>query len=339
MAGAAVVASDRFSSTSVSLPLTEQVLGRMPGERSIWIAAWATLPWLNAGANLLLGAHRTSAVWDQSAALIVLNYCAISFAVVVSLVGTLVIVRRLAALREATSHVLVGEAKEPFRGITSRAGPVLASSVMAAVLGGATLVEDGLLPGIIRTVTWFVLGCALFTFVWTYGSVLLGLNRLGRARLDPDAVQVDPGLGLQPLGSVATTGLWMLLVWLVPVLLTGLPDIVGAVIGMLVLASALATFFLSMVGLHRQMVVVKNGAVAVARDLYAQAYEPVHEEPTLAALERQRNLLSAAEALEKRAISIHEWPFAERTPTLVITVVTSVIAMTIGRLILDPFGL
>jgi len=63
------------------------------------------------------------------------------------------------------------------------------------------------------------------------------------------------------------------------------------------------------------------------------------KEPTLAALERQRNLLSAAEALEKRAISIHEWPFAERTPTLVITVVTSVIAMTIGRLILDPFGL
>jgi hypothetical protein len=46
-----------------------------------------------------------------------------------------------------------------------------------------------------------------------------------------------------------------------------------------------------------------------------------------------------AEALEKRADAIHEWPFEERTPTIVITIATSVTAMTIGRLILDPLGL
>lgn len=71
--------------------------------------------------------------------------------------------------------------------------------------------------------------------------------------------------------------------------------------------------------------------------LIAQAYEPVHEERTLEALERQRGLLAAADALEKRASGIHEWPFAERTPTLVITITTSVIAMTIGRLTPGPF--
>jgi hypothetical protein len=49
--------------------------------------------------------------------------------------------------------------------------------------------------------------------------------------------------------------------------------------------------------------------------------------------------LSAADALEKRASAIHEWPFSERTPTVVLAIVTSVLAMTIGRLILDPFGL
>jgi hypothetical protein len=87
------------------------------------------------------------------------------------------------------------------------------------------------------------------------------------------------------------------------------------------------------------MVEVKLSALGVARDLYAEAYAPVHATPTLEALERQRNLLAAADALEKRAASIHEWPFAERTPTLVIAIVTSVIAMTIGRLILDPLGL
>lgn len=179
----------------------------------------------------------------------------------------------------------------------------------------------------------------MFTFLWTYASLLLGLNRLGRERLIPDPVHVDPGLGLQPLGGIASTGLWILLAWLVPVLLTGLPDIVGAVIGMLVLVAVLATFFLSLLRLHWQMVAVKASELAIARELYAQAYEPVHEARTLDALEQQRGLLAAADALEKRASAIHEWPFTERTPTLVLTIATSVIAMTIGRLILDPFGL
>lgn len=319
-------------------PLSERILARLGGSRHVWVALWALVPWVNAGANLLLGTDRTSAVWEQSTTLVVLNYAAVSLAVVLSLWGARTIAGRLDTLRGPTSVILVGEAPEPFRAVDSQAGPVIAS-VVAAIAFGVSNVDDGWLPALVRGGTWLVLGIALFSFIWTYGAVLLGLNRLGRARLDPAALNVDPGLGLQPLGAVAATGLWVLLAWLVPLLLTGLPDVVGAVIGMAVLAVALVTFFLSMVGLHRQMVAVKRAEVERARALYAQAYEPVHASPTLDVLERQRNLLSAAEGLERRASSIHEWPFAERTPTLVITIITSVTAMTIGRLILDPFGL
>jgi hypothetical protein len=131
----------------------------------------------------------------------------------------------------------------------------------------------------------------------------------------------------------------MLLIWLVPVLLTGLPDVAGVVIGLVVLGGALATFFLSLFGLHRQMVEAKASELAIARDLYAQAYAPVRAAPTLETLEQQRTLLGAADALEKRASAIHEWPIDEGTSARVITITTSVIAMTIGRMILDPFGL
>lgn len=320
-------------------PLSERVLARLGGRRAIWVATWALVPWANAGANLLLGTERTSAVWEQSTPLVVLNYAAISLGVVVSLSGARALARRLEQLRSMSSDLFVGEADQPFQGVGSRAGPLAASSLAAIAFAGTTLTDDGLLPAVLRGATWFVLGTALFSFLWTYGSVLVGLNRLGRARLDPDAPHVDPGLGLLPLGGVASTGLWMLLVWLVPLLLTGLPDVAGAVIGTLVLGAALVTFFLSMLGLHRQMVRVKRRELAVARELYAKAYEPLHASPTLDVLARQRDLLAAAESLERRARGIHEWPFAERTPTLVITVITSVIAMTIGRLILDPFGL
>ena len=56
-------------------------------------------------------------------------------------------------------------------------------------------------------------------------------------------------------------------------------------------------------------------------------------------LEQQRNLLSAADALEKRAKAIHDWPIDEGTFARVITIATSVVAITIGRLLLNPFGL
>jgi hypothetical protein len=88
---------------------------------------------------------------------------------------------------------------------------------------------------------------------------------------------------------------------LVPVLLTGLPDVVGAALGVFVVSASLATFCFSLVRLHRQMVEVKTTELASARELYVKAYEPVREARTLDALEQQRSLLGAADALEKRA--------------------------------------
>jgi hypothetical protein len=200
-------------------------------------------------------------------------------------------------------------------------------------------VRDGWTPAVIRGATWFVLGVALWTFLWVYGSLQLGLNRLGQSHLAADAVRVDPGLGLTPLGSVAFMGLWTLLAAFVPVVLTGLPDVVGFVLGVSVLGVGLALFFLSLYRLHRQMVAVKAAELAIARDLYAQACEPLRSSPTLEVLEQQHTLLGAADALEKRANAIHDWPIDEGTWARVATIVTSVIPITIGRLILNPLGL
>ena len=317
------------------VPLTERIFSRLPGSRWIWIAAWAAVPWLNAGVNLVLGTERTSAVWEQGTTLIVLNYAALSFATGFTAWASGRLARQLESLRLVPPLRTI----EPFRGMNSTYGPLVTAVAGVVVFGPLTLVEVGPAEALIRAVTWLIIGIPLWTYVWTYGSLLLGLNRLGRERLVPEAVHVDPGLGLQPLGRIAATGLWMLLIWLVPVLLTGLPDIAGVIIGMLVLGGTLGVFFLSLVGLHRQMVEVKTRELAIARDLYEQAYTPVHEARTLEALESQRSLLGAADALEKRASAIHEWPFDEGTVTRVITITTSVVAITIGRLILDPFGL
>lgn len=321
-------------------PLSERILERLPGARALWVILWALVPWLNAGANFLLGNETRSAVWEQDVVLVILNYAALSFAVVLTLWGTRRIVHRLDELRAATASLLeTASPNQGFRNMNSVVGPLGASVATAAAFGAGALVADGSAAALLRGVTWLVLAIPLWSFLWTYGSLQLGLDRLGREQLRTDPTIVDPGLGLRPLGDVAFTGLWMLLASLVPVVLTGLPDVVGVAIGLLVLAGGLAAFFLSLVRLHGQLVERKAGELATARRLYAEAYEPVRATPTLETLERQQRLLGAADALEKRANAIHDWPIDEGTFARVLTIATSVVGITIARLILDPFGL
>jgi hypothetical protein len=76
---------------------------------------------------------------------------------------------------------------------------------------------------------------------------------------------VDPSLALRPLGAVAFMGLCLLLVSIVPVVVTGLPDVIGLALGLLVVGGGLAGF--SLWGLHRQIVEVKENRLALAREL------------------------------------------------------------------------
>ena len=87
------------------------------------------------------------------------------------------------------------------------------------------------------------------------------------------------------------------------------------------------------------MIKVKKQELEVARRLYAEAYEPVRQDPTLKSLERQHSLLGAADALEKRARAIHDWPREEGTWAWVIGIATSVVAIACARLVLTPLGL
>jgi hypothetical protein len=56
-------------------------------------------------------------------------------------------------------------------------------------------------------------------------------------------------------------------------------------------------------------------------------------------LQQQAGLLSAAEALEKRAERIQEWPFDEAIFAKVVTIASSVAVVIISSLILSPVGL
>jgi hypothetical protein len=166
-------------------------------------------------------------------------------AILVTLLGAERLAWQVEALGATTSKVLTSVPKAPFREMNSSRGPLLAATATAVAFAVSALIRDGWVAALLRGATWLVLGIAIWTFLWTYASLQLGLHRLGRARLRPQAALVDPVLGLRPLGAVAFAALSVLFASLVPVVVTGLSDVVGLVIGLLVLGSGLAAFFFS----------------------------------------------------------------------------------------------
>jgi hypothetical protein len=130
-------------------------------------------------------------VWEQQRALVVLNYAALSFAIVLAFWGTARIARRVETLRAATSNVLEVTPTEQFREMNSVVGPLLASAATAIAFGLSGLAGDAWTPAVLEGASWFLLGIPLWTFLWTYASLQLGLDRLGRKRLPPDAGRID----------------------------------------------------------------------------------------------------------------------------------------------------
>ena len=93
--------------------------------------------------NLLLETGERSAVWEQSRLLVVLNYAALSFAVVMALWGTERIAWRLETLRAITSNVLDVNSSKQFREINSVSAPLIASAAAAIAFALSALIADG----------------------------------------------------------------------------------------------------------------------------------------------------------------------------------------------------
>lgn len=319
------------------IPLTERILFWLPGPRLLWLAVWLLVPWMNIAAIFLLQETGQFPRWEDPAVEI-LNRAAFSFAIVLSVWGAALISRRLESLRSNLSELLggAGGPMEPFRAMGSTASPVLLTVATAAVFAGQSVLEHGTwIRSAVAGASWLLIGIALWTFFWVYLNLQIGLHRLGRRHLSLEPYPADRSLGLRPLGALAFTGFWTFVSALAPILLAS----GGLTMGVLILLAGVAAFFLSLRRLNRQMVAAKQQELAWARRLYAQAFRPVREEGTLEALQRQSGLLGAAEALEKRAERIQEWPFDEGTFARVVAISSTVVAAILARVLLAPFGI
>jgi hypothetical protein len=200
------------------LPLTERLLGRLPGPRVAWVLAWSAVP---VAAGLLPGAYLAT-VGVRPIGVRLLIGLVYAYAVVLSLwaVGRFTreggtverSVDRLAAHPEQASTPVFG-------GMGSTWGPLALALVFVAVTVWRTAVLGDLWAAVLWLPVTLLVNLPLLTAVWVYLVLLLGLDRLGRRTLSLTAFPEDLSLGLGEVGRLAFTAFWAYAAGFAPVLL------------------------------------------------------------------------------------------------------------------------
>lgn len=129
-----------------------------------------------------------------------------------------------------------------------------------------------------------------------------------------------------------------MLIAAVPVLVAGSDEPVTIGISLAIVGSSVGTFIWSMARLHRLMARAKARHVAFARQLYAEAYEPIQRSPGVESLAAQSSALGAAQAIDARAADILTWPVNEGTLKFIVVVVTGVLTSLAVRALFAAMG-
>jgi hypothetical protein len=313
-------------------PLTERILARLGRPRWLWICLWASIPLLSplvfSAAIIVSGRPFGDAEFtDLVATQVVLAYVCLLF-----LGGTGRLARQAASIKGDLVEIVSG--KPPaglFDGIGSTTGPIALTAVTVAAISGGGFLQYGLLPPLAALPLLIIYMVPIATLIWVYVRILADIDRLGRSPVVLEAFPQDRTLGLRKVGSIASTGLGLVLLGAVPVLLAGSDEPVTLGISLAIVAVSVGIFLLSMWRLHRQMSAAKARYIELARDLYARAYEPVRTEPTIAKLDEQASVLSAAQSLDERAHGLPTWPIDEGTLRFIAVVITGVVTSLVVR--------
>ena len=321
------------------LPLTERILGALPGPRAAWVVAWALVALLRLG-FLLLIVNATGIVVETRESLdTALGQAVLSYVILVTLIGTTILVRGVHDLNPVLESIAPSRPTASwFWRMTSVAGPLALTAVGVAASLPSTLAEFGVQVAIVDVFTLGAVLLPITTFVWAYAMLLLGLDRLGRAELQLDDFPQDRALGLWRLGSVAMTGFWVLVVGVTPVLIFAGRDLTTVGTSVTILSVVVGLFVLSMYRLHGQMRAAKARYVAMTHGLVADAYAPVRTSTDLATLQENKPALDAAQALAERAEKLLEWPIDERMVAWMTVVVTGVATSLVVRFVLAAVG-
>lgn len=191
----------------------------------------------------------------------------------------------------------------------------------------------------------YIITLAFSTYAWVFAIASLGLHNLGSSSLKLGSFLEERMMGAKPMGNLALsmTIAYFAGLLIVIVLFAGMLANVTAellFLGLIILGIAL--FILPLNGIHKRMQVEKRRILHEIGARYAQmnqanqANSPTTEKATLddlnLKLERLNNL-QQLEMLDRKASSLPTWPFDIQVVSKFITIVLSVTAVLLSRVI------
>jgi hypothetical protein len=320
-------------------PFTERILRALPGRRSVWILVWGGLALVTplifstvvrlSGRPFPLEAF-ANAAWTQAG---------LAWASLILLWGS----GRLAEEARSTRDELAETGRVPvasrlFGSIGRTDGPLLLTGVVVAITVAQNAVTYGPLPPLATLPLSIAYMLPIMTFIWVYVAILADISRLGELPVVLDRFPQDRTMGLAHVGSLASTGIGLVLIAAIPVLLAGSDEPGTLAISLTLVIGVVAVYALSMWRLHRQMAAAKARYVAQARQLYADAYAAIRVRPDVETLEASSSALSVAQSLDERAAGLPTWPIDEGTARFVAVVITGVITSIIVRALFAAIG-
>jgi hypothetical protein len=325
-------------------PLTDRILDRLRGGRTAWAAAWIALiavrPFIYYGVDALL--TRSAAPLGQiryavSGSLI------LAYMAALSLWGVRKLADDAAAIEPTIDAVLPeGRAAAPkiIQGVCSTAGPLVLTAALTA-FSAVRFTENISPPAILVTLPLTALvNLPLMTEFWVLVAVLTGFYRLGRFDLALDRHFANPSLGLSLIGVLGFSGFWIFFATVGPYLLANARRPIDLAVGVVFAVGPPALLFTSLYRLHVQMVAARTRYVTWARALYDAVMRPAFEAPEPSpVLRREPLLVSAAEAVVRRAEQTQEWPFTDRMMGIMLGILGGVLASLAGRVLLSGVGL
>jgi hypothetical protein len=324
------------------LPITDRVLAALPGSRLAWTILWGVIVLVRplAASAFLLASGRPSEARSVLEVHLTHNLV-LALVVLLALQGIHLLARDGTRALRAVGGLDSASPEppdRPIRGIDNVVGPLVIAAAAVLAESASPMVPSSPVANLVDGVLVAAFAVPVATWIWTYGAVLVAIDRLGRRSLPHEAFPADRGLGLLPIGSVPFKGFWLFAVAALANFVLVANSLIGYAIGLGLFLGVLAALVVSFWRLHRQMVSAKSRYLAEARRLLSEASEPFDRDPSLDTLEAQSRRVAAAEAFEKRAEGILEWPIDERIVTRTVLIATGAVAGLIARVVATQFG-
>jgi hypothetical protein len=214
---------------------------------------------------------------------------------------------------------------------------------LMAVYASTGILSPALLPTILTTIVVYLNALAFSTYLWEFAAVSLGLHNLGGSSLRLGSFLEDRMMGAKPMGNLALSltityyGGLLLTNLLLSTFVPSSPPAAALFVALLVLGVAL--FFLPLNSIHAKMQAEKRRLIRQIGTRYprvdkdsSQPKENATLEDVHAGLARLTNL-QEVEMLDRKIASLPTWPFDIQVVSKFVTIVLSVTAVLLSRVI------